>query len=117
MSNIADVRRKEIAITLSDGVERKLRFTLNALAELEEMFGTVQEAFDRLEKNNSLVALRAILWAGFIEDDPDLTLKKLGSLIDLADMSSLTETVAKAFAEDMPVETESPNPPRLVNSK
>ena len=34
MSNVADVKSKTIKIALSDGVQRTVRFTLNALAEL-----------------------------------------------------------------------------------
>jgi hypothetical protein len=62
MSNLADVKNKTVKITLNDGVERTIKFTLNALAELEDKFGSVQAAFDKLEKENSMKALRAILW-------------------------------------------------------
>ena len=32
MSNVADVKSKTVKITLNDGVERTIKFTLNALA-------------------------------------------------------------------------------------
>ena len=48
MSNIKDAKSKSTPITLCDGVERELRFTLNALAELEERYGTVEDAFKAL---------------------------------------------------------------------
>lgn len=102
MSNVADVKRKTVKITLSDGVERELKFTLNALAELEDAYGSVEKAFDKLEKHNSMKALRTILWAGFLHTNPDITEQQVGNLIDLADMQNLVESLGTAFDNDMP---------------
>lgn len=102
MSNVAQVKRKAIKITLNDGVERELKFTLNALAELEDKFGSVQAAFDKLEKENSMKALRTILWAGLIHQDEALTEQQVGNLIDLAYLQELTETLNVAFDSDLP---------------
>jgi len=101
MANVKEVRRKAIKITLLDGIERTVKFTLNAMAELEERYGTVEKAFEELEAN-SVKALRAVLWAGFIEDDPDLTERQVGSLIDITYMSDLMESLNEAFSNDMP---------------
>lgn len=102
MANLADAKRKIVKITLNDGVERTIKFTLNALAELEDMFGSVQSAFDKLEKENSMKALRAILWAGFLHEDANLTEREVGNLIDIAYMQELVETLGSAFDSDMP---------------
>ena len=102
MSNVADVRNKTVKITLNDGVERNIKFTLNALAELEEKYGSVQVAFDKLEKENSMKALRAILWAGFLHETPELTEQQVGNLIDLAYMQELVESLNVALENDMP---------------
>jgi hypothetical protein len=110
MSNVKEVKSKIIKITLNDGVERSLSYTLNALAELEEVYGSVQNAFDKLEKENSMRALRTILWAGFIHESPDLTEQEVGNLIDMAYMQTLVETLNQAFEEDMPAEEETTGP-------
>lgn len=102
MSNLAEAKPKEVKITLKDGVERTVRFTLNALAELEDAYGSVQAAFDKLEKENSMKALRKILWAGLLDESPDLTELKVGSLIDTTYMSQLMESLGATFAGDMP---------------
>ena len=65
MSNLREVKPKVKTITLSDGVEREIRFTLNAMAELEDRYGSVQAAFEALD-NNSIKAVRCILWAGLM---------------------------------------------------
>jgi hypothetical protein len=101
MSNVSDVKRKAVKITLNDGVEREIKFTLNALAELEDKFGSVQKAFDKLEKENSMKALRTILWAGFLHKEPDITEQQVGNLIDLAYMQDLTNSLNLAFEQDM----------------
>lgn len=106
MSNVALVKRKAIKITLNDGVEREVKFTLNALAELEDKFGSVDAAFEKLEKENSMKALRTILWAGFLHENPDLTEQQVGNLIDLAYMQDLMETLGNALEQDMPSEGE-----------
>jgi hypothetical protein len=101
MSNLADVKNKTVKITLNDGVEREIKFTLNALAELEDKFGSVQAAFDKLEKQNSMKALRTILWAGFLHKEPNITEQQVGNLIDLAYMQDLTASLNKAFEQDL----------------
>ena len=101
MSNVADVKSKTVKITLNDGVERTIKFTLNALAELEDKFGSVQAAFDKLEKENSMKALRAVLWAGFLHEDPNLTELAVGNLIDIAYMQELVDSLGEAFEQDM----------------
>ena len=34
MANVKDVKSKAVKITLTDGVERTIKFTLNAMAEI-----------------------------------------------------------------------------------
>lgn len=101
MSNVADVKSKTIKIALSDGVQRTVRFTLNALAELEDRYGSVQNAFDKLEKENSMKALRCILWAGFLHESPDLTEQEVGNLIDVAYMQELVGSLNVALEQDL----------------
>lgn len=101
MSNVKDVKSKDIKITLNDGVERTIKFTLNALAELEDRYGSVDEAFKQLD-NNSIKAVRCILWAGLIHEDPELTEQQVGNLIDIQYMQELMTSLGEAFDADMP---------------
>lgn len=109
MANLNEVKHKKVMITLNDGVEREVKFTLNAMAELEDKFGSVQAAFDKLEKENSMKALRTILWAGFIHKEPNLTEQQVGNLIDLAYMQELMASLSSAFGDSMPAEQSLPN--------
>ena len=101
MANIKDVKPKAVKITLTDGVERTIKFTLNAMAELEDRYGSVEEAFKQLD-NNSIKAVRCILWAGLIHEDPDLTEQQVGNLIDIQYMQELMASLGEAFDADMP---------------
>jgi hypothetical protein len=108
MSNVKDVKSKDIKITLNDGVERTIKFTLNALAELEDRYGSVDEAFKQLD-NNSIKAVRCILWAGLIHEDPELTEQQVGNLIDIQYMQELMASLNDAFDSDMPVAEKIPD--------
>ena len=103
MSNVNDIKSKVTKITLMDGVERTIRYDLNAMAELEEKYGSVDAAFEELDKN-SIKALRFVLWAGLVHEDEELTEKQVGSLIDLNSIKSIMQTLGDAFEADMPEE-------------
>lgn len=101
MSNLNDARAKAIKITLSDGVEREVRFTLNAMAELEDRYGSVEAAFDALE-NNSMKAVRCVLWAGLLHTEENLSEQQVGNLIDVTCMNDLMRSMTEAFDVAMP---------------
>lgn len=107
MANVKDIKSEAVKITLTDGVERTLKFTLNAMAELEDRYGTVDEAFKQLDKN-SIKALRCILWAGLIHEDSALTEQQVGNLIDIQYMQGLMMSLGNAFKADMPAQEAAP---------
>lgn len=109
MANIRDIKPRIIKVTLADGVEREMRYSLNAFAELEEMFGSVDDALKEMEKGK-IKATRAILWAGLLDNDPSLTLDKAGSLVDMSNLAYLMEVITMAMTEDLPEETGETNP-------
>lgn len=105
MSNIKDVKSKGTSITLGDGVERTLRFTLNALAELEDRYGSVDDAFEALDKG-SIKAVRFVLWAGLLHTGEGLTEQQVGDLIDTECMAEIMQTLGVSLKSDMPTEGE-----------
>ena len=104
MSNLHDVKPKAKTITLIDGVEREIRFTLNAMAELEDRYGSVAGAFEALEQNSAKAA-RFILWAGLMHSDEGLTEQQVGNLIDIAYLQNIMDTMSDALSEDSPKDT------------
>lgn len=108
MSNLREAKPKVKTITLSDGVEREIRFTLNAMAELEDRYGSVQAAFEALD-NNSIKAVRCVLWAGLMHSDENLTEQQVGNLIDMAYIQQLMMTMSEALEEDSADTSNDPN--------
>ncbi|GMA55498.1 hypothetical protein GCM10025857_68550 [Alicyclobacillus contaminans] len=85
--------------------ERTLKYDLNAFAEIEDRFGTLQKAFEELEKRK-LKAVRAILWAGLLHEDPKLTEQQVGAMLSFADLASILPDVMKAIMAALPDVTE-----------
>ena len=101
MSNLRDAKPRVKTITLNDGVEREIRFTLNAMAELEDRYGSVDAAFKALD-NGSIKAAHCVLWAGLLDTDENLTEQQVGKLIDIDCMNRIMEELANALNDDMP---------------
>lgn len=101
MSNLSNVRRAPIKIILSDGKERELVYTLNSFACLEDKYGNVEDAMKAME-SGSIKAVRSILWAGLVDQDPDLTEITLGSLIRMEDLPAIVDKLNAAMMMDLP---------------
>ena len=105
MSNLRNAKPRVKTITLNDGVEREIRFTLNAMAELEDRYGSVDAAFKALDEG-SIKAARCVLWAGLLDGDESLTEQQVGKLIDIGLMNEILENLGEALGEDMPEKDE-----------
>lgn len=99
MANINKVRREPIIITLSDGKPRELVFTLNALGLIEEKYGSVQAGFEKLDQQ-SVLAVRFILWAALQHTSPELSEQQVGDMIDVRLMQDYMKTLGEAFKAD-----------------
>lgn len=97
--SVNDIKTKLIPIMLDK--ERHLKFDLNAFAELEELYGDFQVAMDAMTKG-SIKAIRAMLWAGLIHEDENLTIKQVGSMIDMTNINEVMTSITKAINEAMP---------------
>jgi len=103
--SIQDVKIKPIPIVLDK--ERTLLFNLNALALLEEEYGTIEKAFEELD-SGSIKAIRTIIWAGLAHEEMDehgnvkITPFQVGNWIDLPRMKEIANVIQQAFAAAMP---------------
>lgn len=101
MSKLNEARTRVKTITLNDGVKREIKFTLNALAEIEDKYGSVDAGFAKLNEGSAKVA-RFILWAGLLHNEENLTEQQVGNLIDLDCLGDIMDAMGKAIGEDMP---------------
>ncbi len=102
MSDIRAVRPAKHTIDLGDGVEREVYFSLNAMADLEEKYGSVEAAFDKCAQNN-ISAIRYLLWCLLnTSAEEQITERQVGELINLQNLGELMETVMDYLEEAMP---------------
>lgn len=109
MSNVADVKPKKRTVDLGDGVEREVVLSLNAMAELEDKYGSIDNAFEKIKKG-SIATIRFLLWCVLVPDgDTDLTEREIGRLIKLDNIQEIMTSVMDALEDQMPPSTDSPN--------
>lgn len=83
----------------------KLRFTTNALCELEDESGMSAIAFANSmndEANISIKSMRLMLWAGLIDNHEDISQKICGVLIDEIGMGEVGNLLGEAFTIAFP---------------
>lgn len=82
--------RPEITIVLDR--PRKLIYDFNALAAYEEATGKNVLA-GGITANMTIRDLRALIWAGLIADDPELTVEQVGRLLHLGNLADVQRQV------------------------
>jgi hypothetical protein len=96
-----DIKVQKVPITLDK--ERHLAFDLNAFCELEERFGTIQAAFDALQKG-SVKTIRSMLYVGLLHEDESITEKYVGSLVSISNIQEIAKKIAEAITANLPQE-------------
>lgn len=97
---IHDLRARKVKIELQ-GKEYFLDFNLNAFAEIEEEYGTIDELLAKLSEGRA-TTLRAVLWAGLISNHPNLSIRDVGSMISFGDVAELSEKINIAIMGALP---------------
>lgn len=100
--DLRSIRPRKIGVEFEDGV-RHILFDMNALAELEEMYGSYAEAAEALSAG-SFRATRALLYCGLLHEDPEMTLQKAGGLVAMSQMDVLSDALAAAIQDAVPTE-------------
>ena len=101
MADIQAVRPVKHTIDLGDGVEREIEFSLNAMADLEDKYGTVENAFNKMQENN-IAAIRFLLWALLNNGEQEISEREIGRIINLRNLDSLMSAVMDYMEEAMP---------------
>lgn len=111
MSNVTELRPERVLVELG-GRERELKFDLNAYAELEKKFGSVEIAMKTLEKGN-MASIKTIVWAALIHEEANLdedgeligykiTPFKVGSWIDTGNLPEVSAKLSSALGGSLP---------------
>ncbi|TQR28320.1 hypothetical protein C7Y47_22020 [Lysinibacillus sphaericus] len=102
MASKAEVMKDEgVKITL-ENKEFEVRFDLNALCNLQDKFGDFTKAFDGLEKQD-FKKIRSLLHVGLANgENIDITEKEVGALINMKNITAVTDALTQAFGDAMP---------------
>jgi len=94
---------KQYASIKLGGRVRHLRYDFNALVALEEVLGSpMSEVGNLVSGSVRLKDLRAIIWAGLLHEDRDITEEDVGNWIDLNKLGDIADKVREAFELMMP---------------
>ena len=74
---------------------RQIRFTLNALAELEDKLGVSLTELEGL--NMGVKQIRTFLWAGLLHEEPELSEQAVGNMVDFDNIEYINEKINEAF--------------------
>ena len=114
-SNVQDVRGGYYPIGNFDGQERYVRFDLNAFAEMERIYGSMEAANEALSKG-SMRDVRTILWLGLIHDQAvldeitgepvkyKLTMFQVGKWLTPTNMKEVMSKLNEAISGSVPAE-------------
>ncbi len=99
---------KPIKITLDK--ERNFLLDMNAYIELEEYYPekSIQEILDDFLAGRTK-AIRDVLWAGIVHEDPDLTPKEVGAMISPGYMNELSDQIINGIYTSLPESGEEKN--------
>ena len=119
MGNVIEVKNKGVPVDLDK--PRILKFDLNSFAELEERYGSVEEAMEVLQ-SGTIKGIRTLLWCGLVHEEENLTEKQVGAMISIGDLAELSEKLNAAMstalpAPEAPTAASSLEAPQVGNSK
>ena len=104
MTRKTNMKERIAKITLK-GREFTLVFDMNAFCSLEELYGSVEDAFKELTEKRSIKNVRAFLWAG-LQNGPDEslypTLRQVGSMVAMDEIPAIVESLKECLESNVP---------------
>ena len=94
---MANKQKNEVSIMLDK--KRTIRFTLNALAEIEDALGVPLSQLSEVKLGVKTV--RTMLWAGLLHEDETLTERQVGNWVDFENLEEVQTKVTEAFGMAM----------------
>jgi len=119
-SNLSEIKDKKLPVILGTQTKypqtKYLFYDLNAFAELEEIYGTVNDSLKAL-RGGAVKDFINFLWAGLLHEDETLTPKDVGRLSDLSTAKEIMKTIHTAVYQAItPSEAEKQTAKKEKNS-
>jgi len=90
---------KPKSITLSDGKDYKLPpIDMTTLANIEKTMGFGLGRLQTKLENETMTTMRALIYSLLKEEQPSLDIDKVGRLITLKEISSISSTISEIMA-------------------
>ena len=90
---------KPKSITLADGKEYKLPpIDMTTLANIEKTMGFGLGGLQSKLENETMTIMRSLIYALLKEEQPELDIDKVGHLITLKEMNSVSSTISEIMA-------------------
>jgi hypothetical protein len=99
-SNLSSIKANKATLELG-GIDYELRYDLNAFAEIEEEYGSINELLAKME-SGSAKAIRAMVWAGLLCNEDAPSEKEVGNLINMNDMQKIADAIQRALVNALP---------------
>jgi len=112
MANLINIRPTRVTMMLGNK-EREIKFDLNAFAELEKRFGTVENAMQKMQ-SGGMGSIKTILWVGLIHEEAvldeetgepiryNITPFQVGGWVTMANLAEVSSNLTKAMHSDLP---------------
>lgn len=113
MGSVQDVRNFDKVVVALGGKDRVLQYDMNAYAELENKFGSVEKAMNQLQ-GGKIKDVRLILWVGLIHEEAvideetgepikyNITPYQVGSwILNPSMLKDVSEKIGKAMSQGM----------------
>ena len=96
---VVNLQSRKITVMLD--VPRTLKVDMNALAEIENKYGSLS-ALLNMVGDGSMSAMRFFLWAALIHEDDSLTEHQVGAMVSMDNINAVTDSLNKALSGSMP---------------
>lgn len=87
---------KTVEITLDK--KRVLAYPVYSLIKLKKDHGIELKDLQDKKKAEDLETILAIVWAGLIHEDKELSMEDLGYMIDVTDLPEISQKISEIFA-------------------
>lgn len=96
---MANPFRQEHKIIGESGRTYSLKYSMNAVVELEEALRMPISQFTQLAHNFGVREARALLWAGLLHKQKDLTIEQAGDILEDIGLEKASKEAAEALGE------------------
>lgn len=90
---MAKKKTQSVPVVLADGKTYNLRFDFNSLITIEQ---ETNKSLQEVMENSGLQTIRVLLYAALLHENPEMTVRQAGALVDLQTLEDLSGKINEA---------------------